>query len=144
MSQRGPYLHIPDRNSSRQTTLGTTLPPPPPPPPTPTNRIHRSPRPSLSSPLTLLLFPPLAFVADFDGADGEDDGHDEQQETADQRGRDRLLLYPVRELVLELGTAAEAGIRVGVHLEQVLAAPQVLHCGRRETRCQTGEWLGCR
>lgn len=69
--------------------------------------------------LTFLLFAAFALVADLDGAHGQDDGHDEEQDAAHHARRDRFVLHPRwhRELHL-LGTLV-AGCRVGQHSEVV-------------------------
>ena len=49
--------------------------------------------------LTLLLFPPLPPVADLDGADAHDDGHDEEEDAANQAGRDGAPLHVLRHCI---------------------------------------------
>ena len=77
-----------------------------------------------SSPLSLtsLLLPPAPLVADLDGADGEDDGHDEEEDAARQPGRHGARLEVLRQLV---GQSLADGVRlgrVGQHAELVALA----------------------
>ena len=45
--------------------------------------------------LTSLLFSASAFVADFDRANGEHDGHDEEEDSADESCSDRSSLHVI-------------------------------------------------
>ena len=54
---------------------------------------------SLCLALTLLLFPPLPPVADLDGADAHNDGHDEEEDSANQAGSDGAPLHVLRHCI---------------------------------------------
>ena len=69
--------------------------------------------------LTSLLLRSTSFIADFDGAHGEDDGYDEEQDAADQPGRNGPALDVIRNVVLELGAYGIRGQGMRVDAEQV-------------------------
>lgn len=80
---------------------------------------------------TFLLFSSLPFIAYLDRAYAEDDGDEEEEDTAyDARG-DRFVLDASRHGKLHLFAHAEICSRIGEHLEIVgPTTDQVLHCGR--------------
>lgn len=80
---------------------------------------------------TFLLFSSLPFIAYLDRAYAEDDGDEEEEDTAyDARG-DRFVLDASRHGKLHLFAHAEIRSRIGEHLEIVgPTTDQVLHCGR--------------
>lgn len=78
--------------------------------------------------LTFLLFSTFTLIADLDGTNRQDDGHDEEQNPADHSGRDGFVLDPCRHGELDLLARFVALERVGQHPEVVgSAADQILH-----------------
>lgn len=80
---------------------------------------------------TFLLFSSLPLIADLHRAYAEDDGDEEEEDTAyDARG-DGFVLNASRHGELHLVARAVIRSRVGEHLEIVgPTTDQVLHCGR--------------
>ena len=74
------------------------------------------------------MLPPPSLVADFDGAHGEDDGHDEEEDATDEAGSDCPTFDVLRQVVLELLADGVGRGRVGEHSEPVcLSSAHVFH-----------------
>lgn len=87
---------------------------------------HLSPR--TPSALTFFLFSTFTLIANLDGTYRQDDGHDEEQYSADHSGRNGFMLNPCRHGELDLLTGFVALERVGQHPEVVgPATDQILH-----------------
>ena len=69
--------------------------------------------------LTFLLLTAFTFVADLDGAHGQNDGDDEEQDPSHHARGDRFVLHARRHRKLHLLRALVAGRRVGQHSEVV-------------------------
>lgn len=80
---------------------------------------------------TFLLFSSLPFIAYLHRAYAEDDGDEEEEDTAYNARGDRFVLNASRHGELHLVARTVIRSRVGEHLEIVgPTTDQVLHCGR--------------
>jgi hypothetical protein len=78
---------------------------------------------------TLLLFPPFALVTYFNGAYGQDNGDDKEENTAYHSGCDSLVFNPRRHRELHFVATFVALERVGVHTKIIRASThQVFYC----------------